>query len=210
MATLTVGDILKVRVACINLVQSAFNITHFRVTATAGVSAEDDVVATYFNTLLAPLYKAILSTKAEYIGVGVQKISPDPMFVEVVDISLRGFGSSVANAMPPQIAGLGRKFTRFARQPHRGYTYLPFPGDSDNAPTGGPGAPYITRAEAIMAVYGGTHTPGAAGNTSTLAPIIFHSNDNTYTEIISTDVKKVWSNQKRRSFVRPGDAVPLG
>lgn len=209
MAQLLLGDILKVRVGCWMTAQSAFNIRHFRVSAVTGTGATDTEVAADLATPLSGAYKAVMSIVAEYRGLGVQKVSPDPVTVEVINIAGQGFGTIAGDPLPPQIAGLVRIRTTLAGRRNRAFIYLPFPGEADNAGSGGPGAAYLAAAGAVATIWTTSRTVGVAGNTVTLTPIIKYGEGLGYADISGYTVRSVWSQQKRRSFVRRGDARPI-
>jgi hypothetical protein len=206
MATLKVGDVLQVRVACQFLTQTAYNVGHYKVTVVGGASVTDDTTASRFDVLFAPLYKAMLALQASYRGAGVQILGPDAPTVEVYDNVGVGPGTVGVEPLPPQIATLGRKHTLLAGPENRGYVYIPFPGDADSGVNGAPTAAAVTKATNLMNVWTQTQQMGDAVNFATLQPVIYHRQTFFTTPISSGSVRSVYSNQKRRSFIRKGDS----
>lgn len=197
MAAPVDGDTWLLRVACITDDQAAINTYYLIVSGVVGGTVLDTDAAAAYNTLLAPLYKAVLSEEAEYYGVSLGRVLPAPKTVPAKNISARGVGDVAGDMLPGQVSGIISFATAFAGRKFRGRVFIPFPSETDNA-AHIPVAGYGTRLQALATAMLAPLTVTAGASSATFTPFLFHRNDGSSTKITTMLAKRLWATQRRR------------
>lgn len=209
--TVEVGDVLQMRILTRLGSQPGIVIRHWEVTNLVNPTGTlIEYLAEYFDGLLHTLVKAVLVAAAEYVGVGIKRLFPNPTD-ESLSLGNTGVGTVAGHACPPQTAGLIRLNTGSAGRKNRGRAYLPFPGEASCAAGGIPEAAYITSAQAVAGVLKDVHTPAdAVPNQSTLIPVILHKDPTPprTIQITTATVLPAWATQRRRGLLTQGATVP--
>ncbi len=207
---LALNDIVELRVGASQTNQAAFNVTHWRVSAFTGGSALDVAFATAMEALLAPPYKAAMTTIAKFEGVRAQVVWPRPLPVAVISKALTGLGTAGANAMPAQVSGLITLRTNMAGPGGRGRLYIPFPDMSGNdGVTNAPDlAVYIPLLDNIGAAIATPLTVGVLGNTATLEPGLWNRTTHVFTPLTNVTSVHLWATQRRRGDEGRPNLVP--
>ena len=209
-ATVVLGDIFEVKVACILGDQAGINVTHWRVAGVGAPAANAEDIATAFNIALEPLYKALMSNDAQYYGVRVQKIRPAPVDVAWVKSNLAGAGVIASRALPSQVSGLIKLGTDFAGRAERGRVYPPFPAQSSSDVDDTPTAIYLADLENLGGFYSSQFIPTVGPRSCTLNPVVYHRLPKTWTLITSYRARDTWATQRRRGATgRPNQAPPF-
>lgn len=199
-----VGDILQVRIETTVGVQSSENIRHYRVSSVTAPEATHLQIAVALNTIINPLYKAILSSSATYRGVAVRRVSPLPLTSEAMDAFGSGTGSVTGDLLPKQTCGVITLRTALAGRRYRGRFYAAFPGEIDNTAASVPGATYLTNLAALAAALIAQRTVTNGAGNSVLDPVIFHRRVPGYDNITSQVTRAIWGTQRRRGdYGRP-------
>lgn len=199
MANMLLNEIWRLRIASYTPSQAAINVVHYKVTSLLG-AVTDNYMIDQFNTLVGPLYAAILSDDARYRGVSLQRAFPAPPTRAIADVDGDTAGVVAGEILPGQIAGIVSVGTAFAGKSQRGRIYLPFPSETDNELPGLPTDTYVAAAQAlanaIFVPISKAPTPGV--NEITLTPVVFHRANSTSDAITTKLAKKLWATQRRR------------
>lgn len=211
---LAVGDYLRVRIwtRLGAAGQAAVNTVNYYVSAVGGSPATDFDAATYIDAIIASLYKAVLSSAAEYRGVQAQILngsSPYHAKYSEADVNASaGAGLVTGNLLPHQTAGLISWQTPLAGQANRGRFYVAFPGVGSDTGGGSPTSTYDTDITALAGALRNQLTVTASGRSATIYRVIMHGKNKagsipTPTPITSASVSSLWATQRRRgSFGR--------
>jgi hypothetical protein len=197
---MAIGDIYKVRFACMLGSQLGLNIRHYRTVAEPLGPVPVSAIADAFDFEFAPLYKPLLVDNAEYLGVGVQLIVPAPPQLESFVVIRRGFGLAAGDPLPTQVSGLISLRTAFAGRRFRGRSYIPFPPEIYNDETGTPTAPYNTALAALALEQTQELTVTFVLQSTTLRPVIFHRTTSTSTDVTAAIPRDGWATQRRRGI----------
>lgn len=203
------GAVVRCRAVCSQGSQVAVNVRYFEVTGHTGIGGTDADLAAILATNLAPLYKAMMCSTATFRGVGAQIVIPAPTKVEQVSINGQGPGTVVGEPLPPQICGLVRYRSDIAGPAGRAFIYVPFPGENDSSLNGSPTAAYQAAGDLLGQEWNEVRTVGAGADTSAVRAIIYNVKTFAKTIMSSPKTKVYWSQQKRRSYLRKGDAIPV-
>lgn len=197
--------VVEVVVCCYTVSdQISLNVRHYWLNSITGLGATQGEFATLLDGVFAPLYKAILSAQARYRGVKVRSILPAPPAAPAWEVASDGVGLVAGDMCPKQTAGVIALQTARSGRAYRGRVYVGMPGEADNAATAVPSAAYVTGLTNIGAAWIALRTPGAAGNTSSLVPGLFHRATGTTTDLTASIARTLWGTQRRRgSFGRP-------
>lgn len=202
-----VGDIYKLRYYVYASPVLAVCTMHFRVTVIAGTEGTQAQGASVFDSLIAAPLKNCISSQATYRGVYWQKIRPT-VSVPSAATAGAGVGNGTGGIMPPQVAGITSYKTAFAGRKFRGRNYIPFPAE-DQCSGGAPSAGYITQIGALNFALLTDTTYGAAGNTTTVRPIVYHRQTATYDDITAAIVRPQFGVVRRRAVGRGSDQPPF-
>lgn len=212
------GDIFVVRAWTTSAEQAAVNSFYYRNISAAGTPASDQDVASAMDTLLAPLYKAVLADTDTYNGVQVQIVdpfTPGPLNMAVNSIAAAGPGTIAGNVLPRQSCGITTWTTAFAGRKYRGRSYWPFPpvtlDAGEGLPTNAAVALYQALAGNILAF---TFIPGFS---NTFNMVLFHRNFPhatppilpTADDITDYATHKKWATQRRRGSYGRANVSPI-
>lgn len=203
----SLGNVLEVKAFLRQGAQTGINVSHWVMTGGAGASLYDDVVAGFFSTQLAPLYKAYMSQNVSYEGVKLQIIFPAPAKVAVISVAGAGVGALLAECLPPQTALLFTKTTALAGRSNRGRMYLPFWPETASDGIGVPTNAAQAQAAALATYYTQPHTFTVGADSTTLAPILWHKGTANYSLVTQAIVRGAWATQRRRSLINKADAT---
>lgn len=205
------GDIMLATLACFNTNQVGLNNTHWLALSHTGVGADDEDLALYLDTTLAPMYKLYLGAQASWYGVRVQKQLPLPKPVAAISAGFIGPGTGSAATLPGQAAAVMTKRTLLAGRAYRGRIYLPFAAQAmNNATTNKPEPAAMALFNAIGTALAGNITVGTVPNQTVLQPVLFHRRTGTTTPLQEMTAAGAWGTQKRRgNYGRPNVYPPF-
>lgn len=191
--------------------QVGLNVRHYRTNSETGTGATQVEIATALSPLFAPLYKALMTNTASFLGVTAQKIRPVPVQMRGSFGGDGGAGTAGVDPIPRQVAGLISHKTEFAGPGFRGRSYVPFPDENDNTLQGLPTAGYITRLAALATEMSDQQVIVGAAGTTTIDPVVFRRVQNTFSFIVDPSVASGrWATQRRRgSFGRLNPVLTL-
>src|SRR5690606_6703804 len=112
--------------------QLGLNVRHYEVASEVGTGADLLSMAEDLGTIFGPLYIALLSSSAEFRGVGARKIRPIPVSGEALSNAGAGFGAVTGDPLPRQVSGLISLRTASTTVAKRGRAYIPFPSEDDS------------------------------------------------------------------------------
>lgn len=196
-AAITLNSIWRARVACYLPNQASINVLYYICTEVGGEGGVDGSFAAGLDTLFAPLFKALLCEAAFYRGVSVQRVSPAPPTLPSVVTVNDGAGTVAGDLLPAQVSGVITKQTPFAGVKFRGRLYCPFPGEADNT-SNAPTAGYLSRLNDLAQSLTDVVVAGVAGDTSTMAPCLWHRSDGSITLLTAVRTNALWGTQRRR------------
>jgi hypothetical protein len=202
-----VGDILEARIVCTQAGQTSINVIHYRVQISVAPDPTTTEASAAIDTLMAPLFKAIVSDQALYRGVGVKKIFPLPATSEGFTIVNAGPGTVTGDLLPRQTCGLIKKQTGLAGRAFRGRLYTPFPGEDSSDVQSLPTVAYLAGLTSInTALVLTLAVAGGGGGSWSIQPILWHRSSNTFNVLIPGLIRGGWATQRRRGFFgRPND-----
>jgi len=195
---LEVGALWQLRIACYTPNQVGINVINYRVDAVTGLGALDTEAVDELDNVFDGLYRDVLCAGARYRGCSLQRFRPMPRSVPVTSVTRDGVGNVAGDLMATQVAGIISFRTAFAGPRFRGRIYLPFPSEASNFVDGLPTAGYVVSAGLIAAQIIAPHTVGVTGGTSTLIPILWHRDLNTYDDLVAVGARQLWATQRRR------------
>lgn len=153
------GDLIECRFYCWHAGSSqiGINTVKFRI-ATVGPSTppgqplESRDLATAISARVAPKYKALLDSSAEYLGLSMQ-VWPSRAVIADWTKEGAGAGTVVGNDAPTQASGLISLRTNLAGGSGRGRIYPPFPSVTSNGADALPIAGYVTALDELAGVF---------------------------------------------------------
>jgi hypothetical protein len=208
-ANLITGHIWQVRIYCKSTDQVAINVLHYQVTAQTGTLKTDGDLAARMDAVFGPVYQPVLGSAAEYRGVGVQRISPIPPTVEVLENIQADVGGGAGDLLPRQVCGLITKRTLLAGRRYRGRAYIPFPSEGLNDTDGTPTGAYLTNLLAVANAMEAPVVVGVAPNETTLTPIIWHRATSDFDVIVECTTNDKWATQRRRGSYGRTNTSPI-
>jgi len=198
------GDIMKCRVWCADAEQASVNTYYFLVNDIGTPAATDSDLAQGLDTLLAPLYKAIITNDASYRGVEVQIASQIPLPVPQFWATHTGAGTAGTPGLPRQAAGLVSFRTTLAGPGHRGRVFLPFVAAASNRAPGQTTTTYIDDVTDLMNALTNYSAVSSGGRTATVQFGIFSKKNSNFFALENFIVAAGWATQRRRgSYGRP-------
>lgn len=204
--TFAVGDVLQMRVMTYLSPQLGENLLHYSVTAVGGTPTTDNV-AQWFDSVAAPVYKAVLTAAATYVGTNMRRLFPGPTTETLANVNT-GLGGSGITPLGMQVSGLITKQTGLVGKANRGRVFLPFPSTADISVTGVPIAGYLTNAGALGRALLVTPLVLTVGASSlTVQPVLLHRATSTVTPLDDFRVSSAFATQRRRGNF--GRANPL-
>lgn len=207
-SVLAIGNILRIRFTAMEDGQLGEFRMHYVVGNSPVPSATDLDVATYLDSVIAADLKGLMSDKATYWGVGVQKMNPLPLYPEVKADAGAGTGTTGSASLPKQVSGLVTWYTPFAGRKGRGRSYLPFPSVEYNGSRGAPSLAYIENVNTIAILLGGPIAVTEGGRSCSITPVLWHRRTLIYDNIIGYRVNQNWATQRRRGDLGRPNAPP--
>jgi hypothetical protein len=207
---IAVGDTLEIKVGTYCAGQAGINVLHYDVESVGAVPRQLHEVALDFDTLAAPLYKALIGNNASYYGVQVKRVRPGAETAAYVSAAFVGSGD-VANlqALPTQVSGIITKQTALAGRSNRGRVFVPFPGylfhDGINER---PTAAYLVPLAALKTFLVASFTSGLGVDTATLDPVIYNQLTGARVEVINGRANQKWATQRRRGNYGAANPYP--
>lgn len=213
---LSTNGLYQCRAWTLQAEQAAVNTVYYLVLSQAGTPTTDADLAINFEALVAPQYKALISTDAQFRGVQVTLTNPAPgVPVPATQFSnlLVGAGSASPPDCPRQVSGIIQWTTNFSGKRFRGHLYFPFPTVGNVQTDGVPTAAYQTSLSnfansliAFTTVQNGPHT-----GTATVAMYLHHRAGISPTPLATPITGKVvpgkFATQRRRgSYGRPNSS----
>ncbi len=216
------NDILEARIFTFDPTtptQLGVNVVRFRVSLVNGTGGTLTAMAASLDGVVAPLYKALLSSTVQYRGIMLQKIWPFPRTFAEFSNGNNGTGSGAATQVPTQVCGLIKAQTAKAGRQFRGRIYIPFLGTGSVGANGNPTAPYVTALQNLAAaVYPSSYGIIAGGNGFTMIPVIFHNkgygkpptNLKGTDDVVSVVASPLFATQRRRgNYGRSNPGSPI-
>lgn len=212
-ASIRAGDLLKMRAWAISGNQASVNTVYYQVqTITGSITLLE--AATAFDGLVAPLYKAILGSQAQYRGIQCY-VNQVPLPLPGISILGAGVGTGGSVNLPTQSCGITSWQTNYTGPSLRGRSYWPFPTTTEDAAGGAPTAGYITALTALSnAILVLTTLTGGSGSATVFLTLkrgkdkagVLQPNE----PINNFVVQPKWATQKRRGigYGRP-NASPI-
>lgn len=202
-----VGDLLEVKFFCYTTDQIGVNVRHYLVSAITGDGGLSDAIVSW-DSVMAPLYKAMLSATARYRGMSIQRILPVPS-ATVTSVANDGAGLSGGNVLPHQTSGFISLGTPFSGRKEHARMYIPFPSQGVNDADGTPLALYVTGMEAIgdQILDDGPYVNGLNG--VTVIPVVFSRATGEIRQLTRRSCPKKWATQRRRGEFGQLNPIPL-
>jgi len=209
MPSLTIGDVIQLRVGCYQTPQAGLNILHYKVVAITPPAPTLAEFVTTVDTSVHPLYKELLNSQSEYIGVGARILLPTPS-AETSTTLNRGVGLRLGDPMPSQVAGIITKLTDLPGRANRGRMYVPFPSEESGDLDGTPVAQYVTDLTTLAAsLLAPWVVTGGGGGDADLDPVVFHELTGLTTPITGNKPRDKWATQRRRGAYGATNDVPF-
>lgn len=203
------NDILEVKFYSRMGSQGAINTRHYLVALTPlGGTHTDQDVATRFNVVFRPLFRALMSVDAAYVGCSVQiktRNGFDPAYVTDT-----GAGLVATDALPPHCAGLIQLITGRAGRQNRGRMYVPFPGTGGCDVFGQPTAGYVTDLEALGTQLKEIQTVTVGGLNLGIVPVLYNPNVPPEVQIIGFHARSYFASMRSRSHFSAHNILPIG
>lgn len=205
------GDLVETRTYATQAEQAAILTFHWGILAAIGTPTNDTDFSRVIDNVLAPVWKAFISSDASFRGTAARIISSTPPSAPVFFNTNVGGGTGTPPDLPRQTTGMISWQTAFGGRAFRGRTYLGFPWSGLNNLDGVPTAPAITLITNVaQAIFNVTSIPNVAGTGSvSVVMLLVHKKDKAGlipdpTLINGFIVRNKWATQRRRgSFGRP-------
>lgn len=206
------SDIWLARFYCLLINQVSILSTYWQVSAMTGIGSTDVTFATQLDAAVGPDLRAVLGTDAQYLGTAVQRANPLPPTAAALAETNAGAGTGGSEAAVPQLAPIIQWHTALAGRKYRGRSFVSFPATAliDTA-TKEMNATGITKMDTLALDLLATYTFGTVGNTTTMTRILAaHAHPPTFRAAVTGHLSRAaLGTQRRRSFVRHGDAIPF-
>lgn len=194
---MALNDIYQVTVFQTLHGQTILNTCHYRESVSSGAGGQAQL-ASVIDNAIATAWKPVLNTEWAYDYTQVQKIYPGIKTYPTINGTGAGAGTNATGeSMPTSVAVTFTKYTSLAGQRYRGRFYLTgfseayvnlskltSSGISDIAPLGGALC-------GIKASFG-----------YTFQPVIWHKDNNTYTDVNGVVLHAPMRSQRRRQLFR--------
>lgn len=203
-----VGDLLEVRYISSAGAQVGQNIRHYRIDTITGTELTRPQLADGLSVRVRSLYKALLSSSAEFRGVAVKRVFPLPVTAESLTEVDRGPGTRTGDPLPTQVSGLISLRTGLAGRRNRGRLYTPFPAETDSDSSAHPGTTYATNLAALAVEFFGTVIVTFGVNITVLQNVIHKRGTSLFVNIIEARPTTNWATQRRRGTLgRPNPTI---
>lgn len=208
---IAVGEKLELRIYCWNngAKQLGINTVRLRVaSATPGGPIDSQELSEELSGMLAPLYKDLLDSSCEYLGISIQDF-PYRLWYPEYSNNAQGAGLVVGNDAPSQASGLISFRTLYGKPSGRGRIYIPFPSVTSNGADGLPITDYVEDLQ-VLANFFAANIPVALTTQSVvLVGIIANSVGSGPTKDITNAIGvKKWATQRRRGSYGRQNVVP--
>lgn len=188
---MAVGDIYQVVIDQTLHGQSILNVLHFKQDASA--AAPETALSTACRTKFIGLLKGVQSTELTHNHLLVQRISPRPPLVPVVDALGAGAGTVAGGSLPTSVTVNITKVTEFAGAGWRGRVYVggvPVSSESDSKLAAG--------VQGAWQTLGNTMFNPASWADVSFKPVLWNRTAMIATPTQSGKVQMVLRNQRRR------------
>lgn len=203
-----IGDLIQVRVQCVQGPQLSMNVLHYRVTSIVGGGLTLLEMGNALNGLWSPVYRPWMPVDATYRGVLVQNLQPPK--TDSVEAATSLAGTAIGAGMAKQVSGLITYRTGFGGRANRGRSYIGF-GSSTWMQAGGElsgaGLAILT---ALGVQLGPIIAPTFGGKQTALHLVIRHPDAGgpppvpQSTDVATVQAEQLLATQRRRGdFGRP-------
>lgn len=201
-------DLLQVTLVCKADTQFSQVVRHYSVQTVTGSPSTLEDFADGVESRFAPLFKAMMSSSAQWWGVKVQRLAPLKS-VAVLSISRRDDADVDGDLIPRQACGVIKLMTATGSRSARGRSFIPFASETHNNSNGDPEGAYITLLDSLgdSLIQDLSLTTGGRGSTS--KAVVFSRKLNAVENLIARQSRTHWGSQRRRSNIGRPDADPL-
>lgn len=181
--------------------QQGVNVHYMQCLNIVGTPTDDNQVQS-FATGLSSVYTPLMTDKAIFQGVTLQKwMPPTPLPMPVASTALNNPGVVTGDALPPDKAGIITWRTRFSGRKYRGRSYIPFPSETDSDVNGLPTNGYVLRLVTLAGIFVPFFTSSdMGGNQAGWVKLVVHGrtpgspND----AVVTSLPRQLWADQHRR------------
>lgn len=182
---------------------------HFRLANVVGVPTGTGL-AVSISTATAAQVKALLNDTAEYRGLLVNRVWPQPPSMPEYSIFGQAIGADVSPPLPKQVSGLVATRTNFGGRRFRGRFYVPFPSEGANDPVvARPSAAYVTALQTLANTLLAGFNDITGPDTYDCNPVLFDRVTGGFTPITSVLARPYWATQRRRGDYGSQNVSPL-
>jgi len=217
---LAAGNLVQLRIwtQYAGVRQAAVNSAWYSVSAVGASAAEDLDFATQMDTVVAPVYKAVLPAPVEYRGCQAYIHSAVPPYpathVPANAFANAGAGTAGSDVLPTQTCAIIRFLTDRPGPSGRGRFYMPFPPVGADDGTGKLVAAAITNYLAVANEVGVGIAVSAGGRTAVLVRVLVHGKNKlgvypSPTPVTDFLVDQFWATQKRRGSFGRTNVSPI-
>ncbi len=204
-----VDDIYEVRIVCSTEDQVGINRRYWKVVSVGGNGLTPTELAGGFDSLFAPLYKALLSDQATYEGCSAQRVDPLPKEVAGIGVGQKGPGINTGDMLPTQTAGLISFRTPFAGRQFRGRAYIPFPPESANEADALPGVGYLNSLGALGDEFIQDQIFQGGADSATMRHVLWNETTRQDYIIEGFTGQNRWATQRRRGSYGQQNVAPF-
>lgn len=167
------GDTVEQRVITVAGNQVGMNIFHYGVTTVTTGGASLLEIATAVDPVIAPLYKNLLWTGAQYRGIGFTNLT-GVRTIEWAANANAGIGLMAGNPLPTQTRSLISYQGNNAGAANRGRQYIPFPSVLAITASADLAAGYLANLVLLRTHLSATRVIIGVTGTLTMVPVIAH------------------------------------
>lgn len=209
MTLLAVGDILEARTIMSLDEQLGINVRHWRVKSIDMGAPVLSRVAVELSGQSSAEYKVALTSKAQYHGVGVRRLTPTPT-LEAVSDAAAGPGVGGPTPQAKQVTGIITLRSDTPGRRARGRMYIPFPATDANEANGNPTAAYLANLDDLGNDHvGDVIIDDLAGNVATITSIVWSKKFSQFYPITGKTVRDKWATQRRRGDYGATNEAPF-
>jgi hypothetical protein len=193
-----VGHVAEVKVSNWFNGQLGLNVLHYRCSAITGAGVTEAEAAPVFDIAFSPVYAALMTNAALYLGVSVRDITNVPHTASAIANANQANGTAGTHPLPTQTCGLFKLATGLAGRSGRGRVYVPFPDQADNTAGDQPAGGYIVRLGNLATVIFTSYNVVGAGGTSTFKLVVRKAKSLSVTDVSQVIARLNWATQRRR------------
>lgn len=125
VTSIVANDVVEYQIFCTQNGQLSINSVQYQAVGIVNSPTYEGIVP-IMDSILAPMYKAILAINATYYGSALRRLAPalSTLFGTATNT---GIGTALGNAVPLAICGLIAKYGSAPGRKNRGRIYIPFP-----------------------------------------------------------------------------------